>query len=93
MDAIDLGQAPGQAVPVQAQAVDELGADGHRVDRRTVIVQQTGNDGLAAARAAADFVRGFQHGHLYARLGEGDGGGQPVRAAPHDGRGTHVSAP
>ena len=39
-------------------------ADGHRVDRRAVVVQQAGHDGLAAAGAAADLVGGLQHGDL-----------------------------
>jgi hypothetical protein len=41
----------------------------------------------------SDFVGRFQHGDLYTGLGEGDRGGQAVRAGPHDDCGTHSSPP
>ena len=93
VDAVDLREAPGQAVAIEAQAGEELRADGHRVDRRAVVVQQAGDDRLAGARAPSDLVGGFQDGDLNAGLGEGDRGGQAVRPGPHDDRGTHASAP
>ena len=56
VDAVDLREAPGQAVSIEAQPRQELRADGHRVDRRAVVVQQAGDDRLAGAGAAADVV-------------------------------------
>ncbi len=55
-------------------------------------MQQTGEDGLAAARAAADLVGGFQDGHRNALGGQADSGGEPVGPAPHHHCGTHASA-
>ena len=86
VDAVDFREPPGQAVTIEAEPGQELRADGHRVDRRAVVVQQAGNDRLAGARATADFVGGFQDGDLEAGLGEGDRGGQAVRPGPHDDR-------
>ena len=93
VDAVDLREAPGQAVTIEAQPGQELRADGHRVDRRAVVVQQAGDDRLAGARAPSDVVGGFQDGDLKAGLGEGDRGGQAVRPGPHDDRGAHASPP
>ncbi len=83
VDAIDLRPAPRQSVPLQVEAAEELRADGHRVNRRAVVVQQAGDDGFAAAGAAADLVGGLEHGDLYAFGSQGDGGGEPVGPAPY----------
>src|SRR6478752_977807 len=93
VDAVNFRQAPRQAVTIETQAGEELRADGHRMDRRAVVVQQAGNDRLAAARATPDFVGGLQNGDLEAGLGEGDPGGQAVRPGPHDDRVAHASPP
>ena len=82
--------SPYRSRPRPAQ---ELRADGHRVDRRAVVVQQAGHDRLAGAGAAADLVGGFQHGDLHAGLGEGDRGGQAVGPGADDDRGAHARAP
>ena len=87
------GQAPRQAVAIEAEPRQELRADGHRVDRRAVVVQQAGNDRLAGAGAAADLVGGFQDGDLDAGLGKGDRGGQAVRPGPHDNCGASRQRP
>ena len=83
VDAIDLWPAPREAVPLQVEAGQELGADGHRMYRRAVVVQQTRDYRFAAAGPTADFVGGLQHGDLYAFGGQGDGGGEPVGAAAY----------
>ncbi len=61
-------------------------ADAHGVERRAVVVQDTGQGQLAGAGAAADVVGRLEHGDVEAVLGQPDGGGEPVRArADHDG--------
>ena len=93
VDTVDLRPAPRQAVPVQVEAAQELRADGHRVDRRAVVVQQAGKDRFAAAGATADLVGGLEHGDLHAFGGQGDGGGEPVGPAAYHQCGAHASAP
>ncbi len=93
MDAIDLRPAPREAVAVEVEAAEELRADGHRVDRRAVVVQQAGNDGFAAAGATADLVGGLEHGDLHAFGSQGEGGGEPVGPATYHHCGAHASAP
>ncbi len=85
MHAVDLRPAPGEAVAIQVDLAEERRADGHRMDRRAVVVQQAGKDGFAAAGAAADFVGRLEDGDLHALGGQGYGGGEPVGpAADHD---------
>src|SRR5271166_3552764 len=93
MHTVDLWPAPRQSVPLQVEAAEELRADGHRVDRGAVVVQQAGDDRLAAAGTTADLVGGLEHGDLYTLGGQSDGGGEPVGPAPHHQRGAHASAP
>ena len=42
VDAVDLREAPGQTVTIEAQPGEELRANGHRVNRRAVVVEQAG---------------------------------------------------
>ena len=82
VDTVDLGQPPRQPVTVEAQPGEERRADGHRVDRRAVVVQQAGQDRLAAAGAAADLVGGFQHGHLTPARARVTAAARPFGPAP-----------
>ncbi len=49
-----------------------------------MVVQEPGNGELAAARAAADRLLGFEHGDADALAGERDRAGQPVGAGADD---------
>ncbi len=91
--AVDLRPAPGEAVAVQVEFAEERRADGHRMDRRAVVVQQAGKDGLAAAGASADLVGRLEDGDLHALGRQRYGGGEPVGPAPYHDRSTHASAP
>ncbi len=97
MHAVDIGQQPAQAVAVQVQAGEELRADGHRMDGRTVVMHQAGHDGLAAAGTAAHLLGGLENGDLQSGFGQGDGGGEPIGPATNHDRGLrctfHASAP
>src|SRR5262245_8968060 len=63
------------------------------MNRRAMVVHEPGEDGLAAARATADFVSGLQHRDLHPLLGECDGGGESIGPTAHHGRCAHATAP
>jgi len=54
------------------------------MDRRADVVAEAGQRQLRGARPAADRVPRFEDEDRASRLGEGDGGGQPVRAGADD---------
>lgn len=56
-------------------------------------MQEAGQDGLVAAGAAADLVRGFEECDLEARLREQGRGGEPVGPAADDDGGRHDAVP
>ena len=56
---------------------------------RAVVVKQAREDRLDGAGSAADLVGGLQDRDVDSRPGQDRGGGEPVRAAAHDGCGAH----
>ena len=77
--AVDLRPAPPQPVPLQAQLAEVRRPDAHGVERRAVVVQDTGHGQLARAGAAADVRRALEDGDVDAVLRQPDRGGEPVR--------------
>ena len=61
-------------------------ADRRRIDRREGVVVEAGQRQLLGAHRPAGRVRGLQDQHLAPRLGEPDGGREPVRPGPDDDR-------
>ena len=74
----------------RSSELQERRADGHRVHRRAVVVQDAGDRQLAGAGAAADRLGGLEHRHLHPLPGERDRAGEPVRARADDDRRAHA---
>ena len=68
-----------QAIPLERQRSEKGGPDGQGMDGRADIVNEPRTRQLGRPSAASDGVVRFQDGDAPARLGEPDGGGQPVR--------------
>lgn len=92
VSAVDFRPAPRQPVATQVEAAQEARTDGHRMKRRAMIVQQSGQDRFAAAGAAAHLSCGLEHGDFQTCPGQHDGGGEPVGPAADHGRGAHTIA-
>ena len=80
---------------LEAEPLEELRGQRHRVHRRADVVQESGEGQLLGAGSAADGVRPLEHEHGQSGPGQGDGGGQPVRAgSDHNGvRRVHCPPP
>src|ERR1700761_2784930 len=63
------------------------------MERRAVVVEHAGDGELAAPRAAADVVGGFEDLDIDPVLGEADGGGEAVGPGADDDGGGHHRAP
>ena len=83
VDTVDIRPAPCEAVAFQVEFADERRADGHRVDRRAVVVQQAGNDGFAAAGTSADLVGRLEDSDRNTFGGQRYGGSEPVGPASY----------
>ena len=85
------GQAHSRPWRSSPSAGERRRADGHRVGRGALVVDQAGQGQLGAAGAAADRLRGLDHRHRDAAAGEGRRAGEPVGAGADDDRLAHAA--
>jgi hypothetical protein len=71
-------------VDVQRERSEERRSRGERMDGGTDVVPEPGERQLGRTRAAANRVLRLEDEDRASRLGEGDGGGEPVRAGADD---------
>ena len=78
---LDLGPCEPDAARGQVEALEERRRHGQRVRGRADVVPEAGQGELLGPAATPDLGRALDHLDLQARRGQGDGSGQPVRAA------------
>ena len=93
MNTVHIRPEPCEAVAGQVEFAEERRADGHRMDRRAVVVQEAGKNGFATAGASADLVGRLEDSDRNTFGCKGYGGSEPVGPAAHHHCGTHASAP
>jgi membrane protein implicated in regulation of membrane protease activity len=81
-----------QAVGLEGEASKKGGAGGKRMDGGTDVVAEAGQGQLGGSDPTTNCRPGFQQAHRAARLGQHDGGGEPIGAgADDDGIQTSIS--
>ena len=88
---VDLGPAPLEPVALEVQRAQERRPDGHRVDRRAVVVKHTGDGELAGPGSPADLLGGLEHRHPHPLARERDRAREPVGARADDDRFAHAT--
>ena len=86
---LDLRPKPAQAMGGEIEPPGEGRVHRQGMSRGALVVEETGNRQLGAPGATAGGLRRLDHEHLHSRVGEGDGGSEPVGPAADDDRAGH----
>jgi hypothetical protein len=92
MGVLDRRPEPRQAVRREVELVRERRPERERMRGRALVVDQSREGQLAAARPAAEPLGGLEHTHLDALGREGQGGGEPVGTTADHHSGCHEAA-